>query len=77
MLDRSQEARLWVTQTLDKHPHLTIEGFLASPDWFDSDRAHLGKVMQVAGFPVCAKPEQLEEIKNPVRLPQCSAPAAP
>ncbi len=77
MLDRSQEAKLWVTRTLEKHPDLTIEGFLADPGWLDSDRAYVGKVMRKAGFPVCAKPEQLKGIKNPVRLPECSAPVAP
>jgi TolB-like protein/class 3 adenylate cyclase/cytochrome c-type biogenesis protein CcmH/NrfG len=77
MLNRSQEAKLWVTRTLEKHPNLTIEGFLADPGWPDAERAYLGKVMRRAGFPVCAKPEQLKDIKNPVRLPECSAPVAP
>jgi TolB-like protein/class 3 adenylate cyclase/cytochrome c-type biogenesis protein CcmH/NrfG len=73
MLNRSQDARLWVTKTLEKHPDLTIEGLLAGPDWLDADRAHLSKVMRKAGFPVCAKPEQLKGIQNPVRQPECAA----
>jgi TolB-like protein/class 3 adenylate cyclase len=77
MLDRSQEAKLWMSRTLEKHPDLTVEGFLADPNWLDADRAYLGKVMRKAEFPICAKPEQLEGIKNPVRLPECSAPVAP
>jgi TolB-like protein/class 3 adenylate cyclase/Tfp pilus assembly protein PilF len=71
MLGKREEATLWVERTLEKHPDLTIEGFLAGPDWMDSDRTHLGKIMRQAGFPLCAKAEQLGQITEPVRLPEC------
>lgn len=77
MLDRPDEAKLWVARTLEKYPDLTIEGFLAGPDWLDTDREHLGKVMREAGFPICAKPEKLMEFAKPVRLPECSGTVAP
>ena len=76
MLGNSEEAKLWVARTLEVHPDLTIEGLLAGPDYRDADRKYLGKIMRTAGFPVCAKPEQLKAIENPIRLPECSATVA-
>jgi hypothetical protein len=65
MLNKPEEAKLWVASTLAKHPGVTIEGFLAGPDWTDSDRAHMRKVMRQAGFPLCAKPEDVVQFSEP------------
>ena len=71
MLGRSEETKLWVQRTLKEHPDLTIESFLGTPDWADADRQYLARLMQVAGFPACAKPEQLKRFTIPIRLPEC------
>ena len=72
MLDRPDEAKLWVQRTLQEHPDLTIEGFLSTPDWADADRQYLAALMRAAGFPACAKTEQLEGFKSPIHLPECA-----
>jgi hypothetical protein len=77
MLGRAEEAKLWVSRTLEHHPDLTIQGYLSPPDWTDADRTHMIKVMREAGFPPCAKLEELKSIDNPIRLPECSATGAP
>ena len=69
--NKDEEAKLWVERTLENHPGVTIEGFLAGPDWTDADRVHMVKVMREARFPVCAKPEDLLQFAEPVRLPEC------
>jgi len=71
MLNKPEEAKLWVERTLEKHPDVTIEGFLAGPDWTEADRKHMDKVMLQAGFPLCAKPEDLLQFAKPVRRPGC------
>ena len=77
MINRPDEAKIWVARTLEKHPDLTIEGYLNRPDWTDSDRKHLTKIMQAAGFPACARPDQLKGIEHPIRLPECGTSVAP
>ena len=77
MLNKPDEAKLWVARTLEKHPDLTIESFLATPGWPDVERVHFAKVMRAAGFPVCAKPEQLKGIEGAIRMQECSAAASP
>jgi TolB-like protein/Tfp pilus assembly protein PilF len=77
MLNRPEEAKLWVSRTLEKHPDLTIQDFLSRPDWGEFDRKHLTKVMRAAGFPSCATPDRLKAIENPIPLPECVKTAAP
>ena len=77
MLDRPDEAKLWLAKTLEKHPDLTIQGYLSPPDWADADRKHLIPIMRKAGFPPCATPIQLKTLDKPIPLPECSTNVAP
>jgi hypothetical protein len=43
----------------------------------DAERKLLIETMRPAGFPPCAKADQLKGIESPVRLPECGATAAP
>jgi tetratricopeptide (TPR) repeat protein len=72
MLDRPDEAKLWVAKTLEKHPNLTIQGYLSPPDWSDTDRNHLIPIMQKAGFPTCASTEELKLLEKPILQAECS-----
>jgi TolB-like protein/class 3 adenylate cyclase len=78
-LGNHDEAKTWVTKTLEHHPDLTIEGFVSDPGkgMSDVERELLIDTMRQAGFPPCAKPDQLKGIANPIRLPECSATVAP
>jgi hypothetical protein len=62
-----------VSDALAHHPDLTIEGFVGTPDWTDSDREELTEMMRAAGFPACAKPETLVRYPQLVRLPECQS----
>ena len=71
-LGRQEEARATVADALKRHPNLTIEGFaLNSPGYSDIERQKLADGMRAAGFPPCAKPEQLQGMTAPIRLPEC------
>jgi tetratricopeptide (TPR) repeat protein len=72
-LGRQEEARATVLEALKRHPDLTIESFaLNSPGYSDAERQRLVEGMQSAGFPPCAKPEQVQAMPAPVhRLPEC------
>ena len=72
-LGRTEEARAAVADALKRHPNLTIEGFaLNSPGYSDVERQRLVEGMRAAGFPPCAKPEQLQGMTAPIRLPECN-----
>lgn len=76
-LDNHDEAKTWVAKTLEQHPDLTIEGFVSEPGWSDAERERLIDTMRQAGFPPCAKPDQLKGFENPIHLPECSATVTP
>jgi TolB-like protein/class 3 adenylate cyclase/tetratricopeptide (TPR) repeat protein len=75
-LGRIDEARRATQDALARHPDLSIQGLLSRPDVTDADRRHDDELMRKAGFPLCAKPEELVEFEKPYRLPECTAPAA-
>ena len=75
-LGRSEEARAAVAAALARHPDLSIQGFLSSPTG-EADRKLMEGLMREAGFPVCAKPEELAKFEKPLRLPECPLPEAP
>ena len=70
-LGRAEEAQAIVKQALDRFPDLTIEGFVSDPGWNEAERQRLIETMRAAGFPACAKPEELAPFAKPVRLPEC------
>jgi class 3 adenylate cyclase/TolB-like protein len=71
VLGRAEEARATLGETLKRYPDLTIEDYVSDPSFNDADREHLIKTMKLAGFPACAKPDQLARFAKPVRLPEC------
>jgi hypothetical protein len=71
-LGRTEDARSAAADALKRHPDLTIEGFaLNSPGYSDAERQRLVEGMRAAGFPPCAKPEQLQAATASARLPEC------
>jgi hypothetical protein len=52
---------------------MSIEGLISSPAWADPERSRFTETMRKAGFPACAKSEELAKFENPVRLPECEA----
>jgi tetratricopeptide (TPR) repeat protein len=73
-LGRTDEARKAVAEVLKRFPELTIEGFLSQPEFNDVERQHLIKTLRAAGFPACARPEELAQFAKPTRLPECINP---
>jgi tetratricopeptide (TPR) repeat protein len=71
---RAEEAKTSVRKALERHLDLTIEGMANQPGFNDAERQRLIDTMRLASFPLCAKPEALAEIDNPLRLPECQAP---
>jgi TolB-like protein/cytochrome c-type biogenesis protein CcmH/NrfG len=72
MLERSPEARATLSEALQRHPDLTIEGFVSDLSFNDTEREHLIRTMKSAGFPACASPEALARLTRLVRLPECT-----
>ena len=71
-LGRKEEAQSAVADALKRHPDLTIESFaLHSPGYSDVERRTLVEGMRAAGFPPCARPEQLQAVIAQARLPEC------
>ena len=73
MLGRADEAKAVVAQALARFPELSIEARISGPSYLDVERARITEAMRKAGFPPCAKPEELAGSENPVRLPECEA----
>jgi tetratricopeptide (TPR) repeat protein len=71
-LGRVDEARATLGEALKRHPNLTIEAYVSDPSFNDTERQHLIRTMRLAGFPVCAAPEQFGRLKTPVRVPECT-----
>jgi TolB-like protein/DNA-binding winged helix-turn-helix (wHTH) protein len=72
---RMAEAKTALAEALKWFPDLTIEGFVSLPDTIENDRRRLIETMRLAGFPPCAKPENVARFENPTRLPECQAKA--
>ena len=72
-LGRTEEAKGAVTKALKWFPDLSVEAFAGGPGYNDNERRRLVETMTLAGFPLCAKPEDLAKIEIVVRLPECQA----
>jgi TolB-like protein/class 3 adenylate cyclase/cytochrome c-type biogenesis protein CcmH/NrfG len=72
-LGRTDEGRTAVGRALTRFPDMSIEGLISSPAWADHERSRFTETMRKAGFPACAKPEELAKFEKPVRLPECEA----
>lgn len=75
-LGRIEEARAAVADALARQPSLSIQGLLSRPDFSDAERKQFEELMRKAGFPLCAKPEELAKSEKPFRLPECPLPEA-
>ena len=75
-LGRSEEARAALADALARHPSLSVQGFLSRPDFSDAERKQQEELMRKAGFPPCARPEELAKPEKPFRLPECPVPEA-
>lgn len=73
MLGRQDEAKAAVAQALARFPGLSIEARISDSAYAEHERARLIETMLKAGFPACAKPEELAAFEKPVRLPECEA----
>jgi TolB-like protein/class 3 adenylate cyclase/tetratricopeptide (TPR) repeat protein len=73
-LGRLDEAKAVVARGMARFPDmLVIESFASRPDWAEHERQRLIETMRKAGFPFCAKPEELAKFEKPVRLPEFDA----
>ena len=73
-MGRSEEARAAVAAALERHPDLSIQGLLSTPEIGEAERKQTEGLMREADFPVCAKPEELAKFEKPLRLPECPLP---
>jgi TolB-like protein/class 3 adenylate cyclase/cytochrome c-type biogenesis protein CcmH/NrfG len=72
-LGRAAEAKAVVTKALARFPDISIEDQISRPDFADHERQRYIETMRKAGFPACAKAEELAQFEKPVRLPECDA----
>ncbi|TPI72534.1 adenylate/guanylate cyclase domain-containing protein [Mesorhizobium sp. B2-8-9] len=70
-LDQADNAKAATSDALKRYPDLTAEGFANDPGFNDRERRKLAETIRDAGFPPCAKPEQLARIEKPMHLPEC------
>jgi TolB-like protein len=70
-LGRTEEAQAAVAEALARFPDMTVESIAGAPQWSNAEGQRLTETMRKAGFPVCAKQEDLQ--RNPIRkrLPEC------
>jgi len=75
MLDRKEgEIDSARSAMLTRNPDTSIE-LLLNRDWLfvrQQERDLFVKGLRKAGFPLCAKPEELAKAANPIRLPECT-----
>ena len=50
------------------------KGCFSEPGVSEYERLRLADPLREAGFPVCAKPEELAKFEKPFRLPECPLP---
>jgi len=62
------KAKVAAADAVARHPDLTAEGFANEPGFNDVERKKLAEKTRDAGFPTCAKPEQLASSTKPMRL---------
>lgn len=70
-LRRKDDATAVVAEALSQFPDLTVQEFVSDPGWGDAERVLLGKWMQEAGFPLCAKAEVAKTLPDPFSLSEC------
>ena len=71
-LGRTEEARAAVADALARRPDLSIQGFLSRPLFSEAQRKQYEKLMRLAGFPPCVRPEELAQVEKPFHLPECA-----
>jgi hypothetical protein len=61
---------------LARDPGVSVEPLLSRDWWFarGQERDLFVERLRRAGFPACAKSEELAKIEKPIRLPKCTEP---
>jgi TolB-like protein/class 3 adenylate cyclase/cytochrome c-type biogenesis protein CcmH/NrfG len=72
-LGRAAEAKAVVTSALARFPDISIEKHASRPEFIEHGRQRWIETMGKAGFPACARAEELAQFAKPVRLPECEA----
>ena len=71
-LDRLEEARAEVSNTLELDPEATVESMVSFQRYQNpADRDHFGDGLRKAGLPLCATEAQLAQSPDMVRLEDC------
>jgi hypothetical protein len=73
-LDRRAEAQAAVADALARFPDLSIQGIFSDPGVSEYQRLRLADALRKAGFPACAKTEDLAKLAKPMSLPECESP---
>ena len=73
-LGRKDEAKAAVADTLKQYPEVTIENFIADPEWSDAEPERFAETMRNAGFPVCAKDDVAADAAVAILVPECASP---
>jgi tetratricopeptide (TPR) repeat protein len=72
-LGRADQARAAVNVALAQYRDLSIEDYVMfARGWSEVERQRLVHTMRAAGFPPCAKPEDVDKVEKPLRLPECT-----
>jgi TolB-like protein/Tfp pilus assembly protein PilF len=69
-LGRAAEAKAVVTKALARFPDISIEKHISVP-MADHERQRYIETMRKAGFPACAKAEELAKFEKPIPLSEC------
>jgi hypothetical protein len=72
-LGRAAQAKAVVTKALARFPDISIEKQISPPGFADHERQRYIETMRKAGFPACAKTEELAKFEKPIPLPECEA----
>jgi TolB-like protein/class 3 adenylate cyclase/Tfp pilus assembly protein PilF len=72
-LGRAAKAQAVVTKALARFPDISIEKQISPPGFADHERQRYIETMRKAGFPACAKAEELAQFEKPIQLPECES----
>lgn len=71
-LGRKEEAKRAVADAPAHDPTGSIQGFGSDPGMSHEERRKLIAALRKAGFPACAGPKALAELKHPFPRPECA-----
>lgn len=71
MLGRADEAKPLVQEGVRRYPDLNVEVWSNQVGYSAEEQDRFARTMRLAGFPICATPEQIAKLANPKRQPEC------